>query len=80
MVNLVEQAKLRARLAEGKLWVRRDMLIPMFGMRDLSIVNFPGMNRLPTLIKTYIRKLENIWKDFISVYKVGVIIKTPISH
>ena len=77
-LNLVEQAKLRARLAEGKLWVRRDMLIPMFGMRDLSIVNFPGMNRLPTIIKTYIRKLENIWKDFISVYKVGVIIKTPV--
>lgn len=77
-LNVVEQVKLRLRLAEGKLWVRRDMLIPMFGMRDLSIVNFPGMNKLPTIIKTYIRKLENIWKDFISIYKVGVIIKTPV--
>lgn len=75
-LNIVEQAKLRARLADGKLYVRRDMLIPMFGARDISIVDVKGIDKLPTIVKTYIRKLENIWKEFVSLYKVGVIIKT----
>lgn len=75
-LNLVEKAKLRKKLAEGKLFVRSDLLIPMFGIRDLTIVNAPGVKQLPLAIKTYIRKLENLWKEFVSLYKVGIIIKT----
>lgn len=75
-LSLVHQMRFRAKVADGKLWVRRDMLIPMFGMRDLSLINMGYMTKLPTIVRTFIKKMENFWKEFISLYKVQVIVKT----
>ena len=75
-LSLVHKLRFRAKVADGKLWVRRDMLIPMFGMRDLSLVNMGYMTKLPTIMRTFIKNMENLWKEFISLYKVEVIVKT----
>ena len=71
-----EKLNARAQLQSGKLWVRRDMLLPMFGVRDMSMVDLPGLKHLPAAMKRWIRFLENYWKSFVSMYKVDVVIKT----
>lgn len=74
-MNDIEKTKFRAQLASGELAVRRDLLIPIFGMRDLSAANAPGIEKLPVAVKTFIRRLENFWKEIVNMYKVDVIIK-----
>lgn len=75
-LGLTGQTLLRAKLAEGKFYVRRDLLLPMFGTRDLSIVDAPGIKKLPVTLKIYIKQVEDLWKSFVSLYKIGVIVKT----
>ena len=66
----------RKYLAEGKVAVRTDMLTKVFGFRDLSIVNAPGIKHLPKEIKNVVRLAENIWKEIVALYSVNVVIKT----
>lgn len=61
----------------GKLWVRRDMLLPLFGFRDVSITNAMLVKELPLAVKTLIRKSEKlVEKEMVSLYKIDVVIKT----
>lgn len=75
-LNDAERTNLRSQLADGKLWVRRDMLLPMFGVRDLSAMDAKAAKLIPQAIQTYIRHLEGLWKSFVALYKVDVVIKT----
>ena len=75
-LNDAEKANLRSQLAGGTLWVRRDMLLPMFGVRDLSMMDMKVARLIPQAIRTYIRHLEGLWKSFVAIYKVDVVIKT----
>ena len=71
-----KKKQMKEALATGKLWVRRDMLLPLFGFRDVSITNAMLVKELPLAVKTLIRKSENWWKEIVSLYKVDVVIKT----
>ena len=41
----------------------------------MSAANVPGIKKLPVAVKTFIRRLENFWKEVVNMYKVDVIIK-----
>lgn len=75
-LNDAEKENLRVQLSGGKLWLRRDMLLPMFGARDLSIMNNKYTKFIPQAIQTFIRHLEGLWKSFVSLYKIDVVVKT----
>lgn len=62
--------------SRGTIRVRADMLYNIFGFRDVSLVNAKFIRMLPKLIKHYLRKMENLWKEFVSLFKIDVVIKT----
>jgi len=72
----IDKKRMRKQLVDGEVYVRRDMLVHVFGYRDLSAVDAPLVKMLPVMIKTFLRKLENLWKEFVGLYKVDVVIKT----
>lgn len=59
------------------LHVRQDMLLDIFGVRDLSIIDAKGVNMMPRVIKTMIKLAEEIWKEIVAISKVDIIIRTP---
>ncbi len=62
-------------LKDGKLMVRRDMLLGMFGFRNASLTEMIFIKQMSPYLKKLIKKMENLWEDFVSLYKVSVIIK-----
>ena len=71
-----QKDNLKKRLHKGEFAVRRDMLLKIFGFRDLSITNMMGVKLLPRQVKTLIKWIENLWKEFVKMYKVNVVLKT----
>jgi len=64
--------------AEKGLPVRKDLLHNYFGYRELSLVNMPLLkDYMPQIIKSAIRIAEAIWKEFIKITKVDILIKMP---
>ena len=71
-----QKERLKKHLLNGKFAVRRDMLTKIFGFRDLSAVDMAGIKHLPKAVKNITREAENVWKEFVSLYSVNVVIKT----
>jgi len=71
----LQLGKLSVALTSGELWVKRNLLLGMFGYRELSITNMFGVKQLPEPLKLLLKKLENMWEAFVSLFKVSVVIK-----
>ncbi|MGD8305560.1 MAG: hypothetical protein PVF17_02810 [Ignavibacteria bacterium] len=76
-LSVVEKHNVRLELAKGNVWIRRDMLNDVLGVRDISIINAPLINKLPVQIRTILLKMENFWKQIIQLFKVNIVIKVP---
>ena len=62
----------------GYIAVRRDMLHNYFGFRDKSIVDFFGIHHItPAIIQKWIRVIEKLWMEIVSISKVDIVIRTP---
>ena len=59
------------------LHVRRDMLLDIFGVRDLSLIDAAGIRMMPRAIKTALKIVEEIWKEIVAISKIDIIIRTP---
>lgn len=60
----------------GGVHVRRDMMLDMFGVRDISIIDARVIREMPVAIKMIIKAIEETWKEIVSLFKIDVIIKT----
>lgn len=75
-LNKIEKEQLRRVLGRGEIFVREDMLYNLMGVRDMSVINAPLVKHAPRELKTILLKVENFWKEIISLFKVNIIIKT----
>jgi len=75
-MSKVKRNNLRNVFAKDVFKVRRDMLLDVFGVRDASISNLIPTHKYTRIIKKTIRKLEDLWKEIVKIFKVDVIIRT----
>jgi len=63
----------------GYIAVRRDMLHNYFGFRDLSVMDMWKLEKFtPQVLARAIRMAEQLWKEFIKISKVDIVIRTPM--
>lgn len=66
------------RSKEKGLPIRKDMLHNYFGYRDLTIVETPWLkDHMPQMLKNAILIAETLWKEFIKIVKIDILIKMP---
>ena len=58
--------------------IRSDLVRMFFGDRNWSIANLSLFKIMPREVTSAVKIAEDIWKDIVKIYKVDIIIKTPV--
>lgn len=60
------------------LAVRRDLLFLHFGYSNMTIANFPGLNKItPKIVMKFIKIAEMLWIETVKIVKTNILIKMP---
>lgn len=71
-----QKTQFKQNVIAGKMYVRRDMLLPLFGFRNITIADTKLLKKLHPGIRRLISTIEGWWKEVVSLYKIDVVIKT----
>ena len=64
--------------SDKTLAVRRDLLFLYFGYSNMTIANFPGLNKItPKVVMKFIKIAEMLWVEMVKIVKTNILIKMP---
>lgn len=64
--------------SNGKMFVRRDMLLNYFGFRHLEMTDSGLIKIMPKLVQRIIKIVEELWMAIVRISKIDVLLKTPV--